>query len=356
MAEMKDPTGRGARVDSPPRCRRGGRTDNAPMHLKAGPDFDFRSAVCSHGFFMLAPNRWDPVGGVLCTAVALDDDRAVGVDLRAAGSGRVRMDLAGRHRAASAAAARRAVIRMLRLGEDLSGFHARCRASTTHRAAARQRFGRLLRGASLFEDVVKVLCTCNTAWSRTVVMVGHLVQRWGVPAEGTDRRAFPTPRRLAEASEADLRAAGLGYRAGWILRLARAVAEGRVDLAAFERSPAATTDLMYDLRRIRGVGPYAAAHLAMLLGRYDCLAWDSEMRRLLEHRAPHRRWTPAAAMSEYRAWHPYQFLAYWYDLWRGYADVHGAPHLWDPAVLAGGITRRGRGGTDGRRQGSRAAP
>jgi hypothetical protein len=31
----------------------------------------------------------------------------------------------------------------------------------SHRAAARLRFGRLLRSASLFEDIVKVICTCN---------------------------------------------------------------------------------------------------------------------------------------------------------------------------------------------------
>ncbi len=312
------------------------------MLLRAGPDFDFRSAVCSHGFFMLAPNSWDPGGGVLSTAVAVDDEHAVAADLQAAADGRVRILLTGRPGRAAVGAVRRAAVRMLRLDEDLSGFHARCRSSRTHRPAARQRFGRLLRGASFFEDVVKVICTCNTAWSRTVVMVGNLVNSWGVPAEGTGRRAFPTPGRLAVATEARLRAAGLGYRAAWIAALARAVADGRLDLTAFERSAAPTADLMRDLRRIRGIGPYGAAHLAMLLGRYGCLAWDSEMRRMLGGREPGRRWTPAEAIDYYRIWEPYQFLAYWYDLWRDYADVHGAPHLWDPSIVAGGITRRRR--------------
>jgi N-glycosylase/DNA lyase len=42
--------------------------------------------------------------------------------------------------------------------------------------------------------------------------------------------AFPSPARLARATEADLRACKMGFRAPYLLETARAVAEGKIDL------------------------------------------------------------------------------------------------------------------------------
>ena len=52
------------------------------------PDFDFRTAVCSHGFFVLAPNLWDPARQSLRTVVTLNSDTAVSVVIREASIGR----------------------------------------------------------------------------------------------------------------------------------------------------------------------------------------------------------------------------------------------------------------------------
>ena len=40
-------------------------------------------------------------------------------------------------------------------------------------------------------------------------------------------------------------------------------------------SPLATTELIKEMRGVKGVGPYAAENLLKLLGRYDGLALDS---------------------------------------------------------------------------------
>ena len=50
-------------------------------------------------------------------------------------------------------------------------------------------------------------------------------------------RGFPSPERLARATEADLRSCGLGYRAPYVLASARMVAAGQADLAAWEALP-----------------------------------------------------------------------------------------------------------------------
>jgi 3-methyladenine DNA glycosylase/8-oxoguanine DNA glycosylase len=229
---------------------------------------------------------------------------------------------------------------MLRLDEDFSEYHARCRSTESHRAAAEACFGRLLRSADLFEDIVKVICTCNVSWGQTVAMIDNIVRHWGVPA-GPDgqTKGFPTPIRLAAVDIDELRQkARVGYRASFVRHMSEAVAAGDLDLAALEGYTGPTDALAKALREIPGVGDYAAAHLCMLLGRYDRLAIDTELLRHLRTRHPRRTWTPAAIRRHYAPWHPYQFLAYWFELWQEYADRHGRPDQWDPSVTGVRIT------------------
>ena len=69
-------------------------------------------------------------------------------------------------------------------------------------AWAAQGAGRLLRSPTVFEDVVKTICTTNCTWSATVRMVSALVGTLGRPAVGAPgRRAFPTPAAMAQAGE-----------------------------------------------------------------------------------------------------------------------------------------------------------
>jgi hypothetical protein len=78
----------------------------------------------------------------------------------------------------------------------------------------------------------------------------------------------------------------------------------------------------------------------MLLGRYDRLAVDSEMRRFLGQRYPRRRWTPAAMKAHYACWHPFEFLAYWYELWADYVARHGQADQWERQDVGRRITVR----------------
>lgn len=315
------------------------------LFLPALPDFNLVSAVCSHGFFVLAPNVWDPTGATLTTTITLNDEQAITITIRAADAG-ILVEIPGALLSSERSQIRAAVRRMLRLDEDLAEFHARCRASATHAYAAESGFGRLIRSASLFEDIVKVICTCNVTWRQTVAMVDALAGHWGVPATSPSNgaRGFPTPNRLARVRESSLkRIARLGYRAPFIQHLARDVTEGRLDLEAIERFDGSTDELCRLLRQIHGVGPYAAGNLAMLLGRYDCLAIDTEMVRLLRILHPGRQWTPAAMRAHYEAWRPYQFLAYWFELWQDYTARHGQPREWQPEQVGRAITTRKAG-------------
>lgn len=313
------------------------------LSLPVPSDFDFRNAVCSHGFFVLAPNRWEPARQTFHTIVTLDDTTAVALAIRESTNGRMVITSPAAVMSTQRGTIVASVGRLLRLDEDFLDFHECCRRSASHRTAARLRFGRLLRSASLFEDIVKVICTCNVTWRQTVAMVDNIVSHWGVTTADGAGRGFPTPTVLARVPVDQLRSVGrVGYRAAFLHRLAADVAEGRLDLAGIDAFTGPTDELHRRLRKIAGVGSYAAGHICMLLGRYDRLAVDTEMLRHLKSRHPRRRWTPTAIERYYRPWQPYQFLAYWFELWQDYERHHGQASEWEPSDQGSRITMQDR--------------
>ena len=144
----------------------------------------------------------------------------------------------------------------------------------------------MLRSPTVFEDVVKTICTTNCAWSATVRMTTALVDHLGLEAPD-GRRAFPTPAAMAEAGEAFYRdVVRAGYRGAYLRSLAEDVAEGRLDLEALNDPELSDEEVAERLLALPGCGPYATAHMMMLLGRYSRLVLDSWTRPDL--RAPAR--------------------------------------------------------------------
>jgi len=78
---------------------------------------------------------------------------------------------------------------------------------------------------------------------------------------------FPEPETLARATEAQLRACGLGFRAGNLLTTARSVADGALNLEAIREMPDEAA--LAELRRAPGVGPKVAN--CVLLFAYERL-------------------------------------------------------------------------------------
>jgi 3-methyladenine DNA glycosylase/8-oxoguanine DNA glycosylase len=211
---------------------------------------------------------------------------------------------------------RAAVRRMLRLDEDLSDFYRLQRQMNGWKLRVQPGGGRLLRCPTLFEDIVCTLCTTNIAWSGTHRMVDRLTTELGEAAPHLpDGRAFPTPAALAQAGPEFLRRrAGLGYRSDYVWTLAAAVTEGRLELSALEQPNLPAEELLAALRAIRGVGPYAAATLMMILGRYQHLAVDSEMRAFVSKKYfQSEPVTEAQIRAIYAPWERWQYLAYWFD-------------------------------------------
>jgi N-glycosylase/DNA lyase len=106
-----------------------------------------------------------------------------------------------------------------------------------------------------------------------------------------------------------------GYRATSLVRLSAMVADGEVDL---ERLGSATREELPDedvealLRSLPGIGPYAAAHVMMTLGRNSRLILDSWTRPTYA-RAARRRTVPSDAVIErrFRGYGADAGLAFW---------------------------------------------
>ena len=97
--------------------------------------------------------------------------------------------------------------------EDLSALYAKL-AEDPALSWASQGAGRWMRSQSVFEDVVKTICTTNCAWSATVRMVDALVTHLGDPAIGGDgplNRDRLAARRKAHEDGAWVRDAALAY-------------------------------------------------------------------------------------------------------------------------------------------------
>ena len=292
------------------------------LHLSPTPPFDFAAAAFSHGWARLAPNAWDEAAGVLSRVERLDSSQAV--DLRITGADDVQRPLVAIDvtsttplSAADRAEIEHKVGHMLRIDEDFSDFYALCAARGNRWAAIGGGLGRLLRSPTVWEDVVKTIATTNTQWSGTKAMTRAVCDALGEPfPSDPTRRAFPTPEAVAAAPPEALVAARFGYRAPYVAELARRVVSGELDLEGLSHGNLPTPELRRVLLDIKGVGPYAAATLLMLLGRYDALGYDTVLPDFVSRRyfAGERR-PERELLAVYDDWGPWRYLAYWFEMW-----------------------------------------
>jgi 3-methyladenine DNA glycosylase/8-oxoguanine DNA glycosylase len=245
----------------------------------AGEPIDLWRTLISHGVASLPPAVLDEETRMMKVTVPLPRGKPRTIRIREGRRRKARIDVLGPARGpATTDGVREVVTRMLDLREDLGPLYAAAE-SDPRLAWATAGAGRMFRSPTVFEDVVKTICTTNCAWSATVRMVGALVDTLGQESAGRHGKAFPTPAAMASAPEAfyaDVVRAG--YRGPYLRALATDVAEGRLDLEELRDVPpdeVPDEEIEARLLALPGVGPYAAAHVMMLLGRHSRLILDS---------------------------------------------------------------------------------
>ena len=295
-----------------------------PLLGAGGEPVDLWRSIQSHGLVDLPPMRIDDDARALEITVPLPSARPRTVRIDEGRPGSARVTVRGRPPGErQQRAVLDAVAHVLRLDEDLSPFYAAA-AGDPDLAWAARGAGRLVRSPTVFEEVVKTICTTNCAWSATERMVGALVEQLGEPAadaaKGPYGRAFPTAEAMAKADESFYReVVRAGYRGAYLRSLATDVASGALDLETLgraNRDELPDDELAVLLLALPGVGPYAAAHIMMLLGRYSRLVLDSWTRPkygALNGGTPVK---DATIERRFRRYGPYAGLAFWLVLTR----------------------------------------
>lgn len=291
------------------------------LSITAPREFSFKRTVISHGWCELLPFKLDRDKWILTRTLDLKGTKPVTLTITGTKRG-LRIKASKPLGQAAAKQVERDVRHMLRLDDNIEVFYRLLLDDADFNWIPAQGAGRLLRSPTVFEDLVKMICTTNCSWALTEKMVTGLVENLGRESSNGDR-TFPTPEAMAlmpvKFYVNEVRA---GYRAEYLKELADRVASGELNVEAWLHSPVPTSELIKEMRGVKGVGPYAAENVLKLLGRYDGLALDSWTRaKFFSVRNNGRKTTDKKIERYYSRFKEWRGLALWCDVTRDWLDV-----------------------------------
>ncbi len=236
--------------------------------IETPKNFNFERTLKSHGWYSLSPFVFDEAEWKLSYVFKSEKPSFVTTYAK---NGSVFIDSNDEKHIAG-------FRRILRLDEDFTEFYQLLRYEKNFKWIEKQNAGRLLRSPTVFEDLVKTICTTNCNWSMTEAMVTRLVEKLG-EISTCGKRAFPTAETIAkmplEFYKNEIRA---GYRSLYFVEMAEKIAVGKLNPEDWLESELPTSELKKEMKKVKGVGNYAAENLLKLVGRYDGLALDSWLR------------------------------------------------------------------------------
>ena len=282
--------------------------------------FNFKRTIVSHGWYGLLPFALDSENWTLTRVIDLEPKPPVTIAM-SSGKNHVRVTTSRLLTEAQTAKVIRDARHILRLDDDLQPFYVATAAEPGFDWIGTQGAGRLLRSPTVFEDLVKMICTTNCSWALTVKMVTGLVENLGRKSDDK-RRSFPPAEAMAAMPLKffvdEVRA---GYRAAYLKELADRVASGELNVEQWLTSPLSTAELAKQIKGVKGVGNYAAENLLKLLGRYDGLALDSWTRaRFFQIRNNGKKAKDKKIARYYARFNEWRGLALWCDLTRDWLD------------------------------------
>ncbi|AIF83630.1 3-methyladenine DNA glycosylase/8-oxoguanine DNA glycosylase [Candidatus Nitrososphaera evergladensis SR1] len=150
---------------------------------------------------------------------------------------------------------------------------------------------------------ISFVCASNTNIPMIRRMLGTLAKKYGqrIVADGKEFHTFPSVQALHKASEGELRACGLGYRAKAIKAAVGAMADGSLDIEYLKK--AGYDEARAELLKVYGIGPKIADCILLFsLEKLDAFPIDVWIARAL---ASHYGWLAGKKMSEKLTGHQY---------------------------------------------------
>lgn len=284
------------------------------------PGFNFRRTLLSHGWCALPPFEFEKDTWTLVRVLDRGQLRPVTVKISSKNGG---LTIRTSRRLGKKATDNvvRDVRHMFRLDDDLTDFYQNMAADPEFAWIAAEGAGRLLRSPTVFEDLVKMICTTNCSWALTEKMVGAFVSELGEESDD-GRKSFPTAAAMARKPEKFFRdKIRAGYRAPYLKELAQRVASGALDVESWLNNQAPWDELIKELKTVKGVGNYAAENLLKLIGRYDGLALDSWTRaQFASARNNGRAASDKKIARFYARFNTWRGLALWCDMTRHWVE------------------------------------
>ena len=147
--------------------------------LAAPENFNLWGTVMSHGWCALPPFRASKEHHSLQMGISLTPGKSLAVEISEKKTGTLAVSSRSPLNRTERAALTAVVESTLRLREDYSGFYREVRRHPQYRWIANAGAGRLLRAPTVFEDVLKMMCTTNCSWALTEIMVKNLCRKFG---------------------------------------------------------------------------------------------------------------------------------------------------------------------------------
>jgi 3-methyladenine DNA glycosylase/8-oxoguanine DNA glycosylase len=284
-------------------------------------DFSFKRTASSHGWTDLPPFGVDPQTWTITRVLDINGAQPIAVFITG-GNDAVNIRLPRKVGKRAATSITKAVSHMLRLDDDLSEFYGAMNADPDFSWISRAGAGRLVRSPTVYEDLVKTICTTNCSWSLTRKMVQGLVTNLG--RESADgRRTFPTAAAMAGMPASFYRdEVRAGYRGPYLKELAERVATRELEVEGWLTSELPTEELKREMKGVKGVGDYAAENLLKLVGRYDVLALDSWVRATFARTRNNGRKTADKKIARYYSrFDHWRGLALWCDMTKDWMET-----------------------------------
>ncbi len=194
-------------------------------------------------------------------------------------------------------------VRYLALDHDIAVIRATLPGDPTMQAAAAAFGGLRIIRQPYWECIATFITSAQKALPHITAISHTLRKRYGRPLSFQNETlyAYPEPAALAALAESDLRACALGYRAPTLLKTARMITNGEIDL---EQLATLKTDAaLAELTRLSGVGE-KVANCALLFAyeRLDAVPIDVWIARILRDTYRKTRSNPAQ-LKEFAARH-----------------------------------------------------
>ena len=274
--------------------------------------YSLASTCHAHGWKHLQPFKWIEETATLGFALQ-ENDKAADIQIEQRGT---QLLIAIESRARISARAEKLLLakvrRVLDVDRDLSEFYAIAASiGGEYAALVKSGAGRLLHGASLWEDAAKTLFTTNCSWSLTVKMAEAACSETLALRAPSGAFAFPSPDRISIKTSSELREVlPIGYRAAFFHSLAT---EFNTDaaLGGVESNPSRTFAAK-KVGDLMGFGPYATNHVLVMAGFFEEIPVDSIVTAFVasvsKARDPH-----AFVFRRYRPWGRYAWWGYKFD-------------------------------------------